>query len=127
MSHTKSGVIFQCHRPILTPCQYSCGRSDLLASIVKIFRVSNSGFPTQYSFDQISNEIPCVNIFLQFLTTLDFELQIRNHHCTPNSQQDNIITFILTFNINTFLYYYASSLPRHPGHSLVYLTELKYL
>ena len=34
--------------------------------------VSNSGFPTRDYFEQISNYISCVNIFLLFIPTLNF-------------------------------------------------------
>ena len=67
----------------------------------KIWRnvmVSYSGLPTQYYYEKISNEIPCVNSFLIFIITLNFEMQIRNRHCAPSSQQDNIRTFILAWN-----------------------------
>ena len=37
-------------------------------------RVSYSGFPTLDSFESISNEIPFVNSFPLFPTTLSFEL-----------------------------------------------------
>ena len=47
-------------------------------------RVSDSGFPTLYSFDHIYNDITYVNISPLFLTTLNLELQIKNQHCEPN-------------------------------------------
>ena len=43
-------------------------------------RVSYSWLPTQYYFEIILNDIPFVNIFQIFLTTLSFELKIINHH-----------------------------------------------
>ena len=58
--------------------------------------VSDSVFPMRYSFEQILNEITCVNNFPVFILTIDFKLKILNHHCAPYSQQDNIVTFILT-------------------------------
>ena len=36
------------------------------------FRVSDSGFPTPDSFEQILNEIPRVNSFPLFIPTLNF-------------------------------------------------------
>ena len=65
---------------------------------------SYSGFPIQDSFEQISNEIPCVDSFALFLPDLSFELQIKNHYCSPNSHQDNVITFTLMCNHNTSLF-----------------------
>ena len=40
--------------------------------------------------------------FLLFLYTLNFELQVQNHHCAKNIFQDNLITFILTCNSRYF-------------------------
>ena len=37
-------------------------------------RVSYSGFPTQDSFERISNEIPFLNSFPLFIPTVSFEL-----------------------------------------------------
>ena len=52
--------------------------------IIYIVKMSYSESPTLDSFEKISNETPFVNIFMIFLTTLNFELQILNHHCDPN-------------------------------------------
>ena len=46
-------------------------------------RVLYSVLPTQDSFEKISNYIACVNSYLQFLPSLYFKLQIRNHHFDP--------------------------------------------
>ena len=90
-------------------------------------RVSDSVFPTRDYFEKTPNEIPCVNIFPLFLPTLNFELQARNHQYAQNSQQDNLITFILTCNSNTSLSLYTSSMPNNPGPFIVYVTQLKWL
>ena len=39
-------------------------------------KVSDSGFPTRYSFDNILNQIPCVNSFKPFLPTINFEISV---------------------------------------------------
>ena len=83
-----------------------------------IVRVFDSGFPKQDSFEWIPNDIPCVNSYPLFLHTLYFEFRIWNENCSPNSQQDNIIIFILTFHINTYLYQYTSSLLNKYAHYL---------
>ena len=57
---------------------------------------SYSGLPTRDYFNQILNEIICVDSFLLFITTISFKLQTRNCHCSPNTQKENLITFILT-------------------------------
>ena len=57
-------------------------------------RIYHSVFPMRDEFEQIYNEITCVNRFPIFLTTLSFELQILNNHCDPNIQQNKIINFI---------------------------------
>ena len=44
-----------------------------------------------------------VNISPIFITTLNFELYIINHHCAPNNQQDNLIAFILARNSINYL------------------------
>ena len=57
-------------------------------------RVSYSGLPMRYYFEKTLNDIPCVNSFPLFSPILNLELKIRNHHCAPNSYQDDLIIFI---------------------------------
>ena len=75
-------------------------------------RVSDSGLQIQYSFDQVSNYIPCVKSFPLFITTINIKMQIRNHQCAQNIQKDHLIIFISTWNSNTSLPYYTSSFPQ---------------
>ena len=98
------------HLPILNKPPYQYHKTFLLYSYLEIsnwrtthVRVSDSGYPTWYSFEKISNEIPFVHSFTLFLTILNFELQVRNHDCDPDSYQDNLVTFILKCNSNTYL------------------------
>ena len=71
------------------------------------FRISNLGFPTRDSFGQIFNQIPCVNSFLIFRPTLNFELKIRNHHFHSDMQQQHfpILVHIQSYPIIIYLPY----------------------
>ena len=75
-------------------------------------RVSDSISPMRDSLENSLNEIPFVNSLPLFLPTINLEFQILNYHCALNSQQDNIITFILTCNSNAFLSQITYSLPQ---------------
>ena len=97
-------LLDQCGRlPMSCPGRWVgvCGEGGERVSVM----VSDSVFSAQYSFEQILNEIPCVSCFSIFLLALNFGFQIRNHHCAPNRQQGNLITFIRKLNINTSLSY----------------------
>ena len=72
--------------------------------------VYNLSFPMQDYFEKILDAIPCVKSFTLFITTINLELKIKNQHCKKNRQEDNLITFILTWNINTYLSYYTTRL-----------------
>ena len=56
--------------------------------------VSDSKPPTRHSYEKTSNDIPWVNIYPLFLPAINCEFQFPNHHCDPNSYQDNLITNI---------------------------------
>ena len=66
-------------------------------------RISYSRSTIRYSLEKTPDDIFCVNSFSLFFPTLIFELKIKNHHCDPNSHQNNLITFISILNINTSL------------------------
>ena len=49
-----------------------------------VVKVSDSLFSMWDSFEHILDDIPCVNSLLKFISDLNFELKITNHHCAPS-------------------------------------------
>ena len=74
----------------------------MLHKDMRYVRVTDSVLPTQDSFEKMSNNIPCVNIFQLLLPTLNFKFQIQNHYCAPNSHHDNLINCTFTMQYRNF-------------------------
>ena len=79
--------------------------------ICKYYHIDEDGGVLGYSTQDYQREIPLrkywmrfpINISPLFIPTLDFKFQILNQHCAPKKYQNNLITFILTYNINNYL------------------------
>ena len=91
-------------------CRYCRNHKDGGGGILSVLV-----FYTKDSINQIKNrflETFTAQSFPLFLYTGSIKLYIQNHHCAPNSLQDNIITFIFTFNINYSLSYTTPIMPQ---------------